>query len=87
MLKALSRNISKLQGGGSTDDDRMDATGHTSRDGTPKRFALGDFQLHETLGTGTFGRVRMVKHMRTSQFYALKISKKAAIIRMKQVRH
>eukprot|EP01061_Rhynchopus_euleeides_P011581 TRINITY_DN21139_c0_g1_i1.p1 TRINITY_DN21139_c0_g1~~TRINITY_DN21139_c0_g1_i1.p1 ORF type:complete len:324 (+),score=110.38 TRINITY_DN21139_c0_g1_i1:150-1121(+) len=46
---------------------------------------LEDLQLRETLGTGTFGRVRLVKH--TTGFYAMKILKKQEIIRMKQVDH
>lgn len=36
-------------------------------------------------GTGTFGRVRLVRHLDNGNYYALKISKKASIIRMKQV--
>lgn len=36
-------------------------------------------------GTGTFGRVRLVRHLDNGKFFALKISKKASIIRMKQV--
>ena len=36
-------------------------------------------------GTGTFGRVRLVRHMINGDYYALKISKKSSIIRMKQV--
>lgn len=36
-------------------------------------------------GTGTFGRVRLVRHLDNGKYYALKISKKASIIRMKQV--
>ncbi|CAM9168424.1 unnamed protein product, partial [Phaeothamnion confervicola] len=40
-----------------------------------------------TAGTGTFGRVRLVRHHGDGKYYALKISKKSAIIRMKQVEH
>lgn len=40
---------------------------------------------HFSEGTGTFGRVRLVRHLDNGKFYALKISKKASIIRMKQV--
>lgn len=36
-------------------------------------------------GTGTFGRVRLVRHFESGHYYALKISKKASIIKMKQV--
>lgn len=55
--------------------------------GGKRKYRLSDFELHKTLGTGTFGRVRMIKHVRTGEYYALKISKKAAIIRLKQVEH
>eukprot|EP00754_Rhynchopus_humris_P031639 Rhum_TRINITY_DN15351_c2_g2::Rhum_TRINITY_DN15351_c2_g2_i1::g.152297::m.152297/K04345/PKA; protein kinase A len=48
---------------------------------------LEDLQLRETLGTGTFGRVRLVKHVHEKQFFAMKILKKQEIIRMKQVDH
>lgn len=47
-------------------------------------FALDELSHLE--GTGTFGRVRLVRHLDNGKFYALKISKKASIIRMKQVR-
>ena len=39
------------------------------------------------VGTGTFGRVRLVQHKPTSKYYALKILKKSEIIRLKQVQH
>jgi serine/threonine protein kinase len=52
-----------------------------------KDWKLEDFELHETLGTGTFGRVRLVKHKKTDQYYAMKILKKQTIIRLKQVEH
>lgn len=39
------------------------------------------------VGTGTFGRVRLVRCRTDGQYYALKMSKKTAIIRMKQVEH
>ena len=40
-----------------------------------------------TSGTGTFGRVRIVKHQKTGKFLALKTLKKNEIIRLKQVEH
>eukprot|EP00416_Gambierdiscus_australes_P038958 CAMPEP_0171098982 /NCGR_PEP_ID=MMETSP0766_2-20121228/50035_1 /TAXON_ID=439317 /ORGANISM="Gambierdiscus australes, Strain CAWD 149" /LENGTH=325 /DNA_ID=CAMNT_0011558475 /DNA_START=53 /DNA_END=1030 /DNA_ORIENTATION=+ len=52
-----------------------------------KSLALTDFVPGKTLGTGAFGRVRFVTFKNTSQFYALKTLKKAAIIKMKQVDH
>eukprot|EP01062_Namystynia_karyoxenos_P025032 TRINITY_DN1980_c0_g1_i1.p1 TRINITY_DN1980_c0_g1~~TRINITY_DN1980_c0_g1_i1.p1 ORF type:complete len:360 (+),score=123.74 TRINITY_DN1980_c0_g1_i1:77-1081(+) len=51
------------------------------------KWKLGDMLMKETLGTGTFGRVRLVQCKHDSKFYALKILKKQEIIRMKQVDH
>lgn len=48
---------------------------------------VDDFEQGKTLGTGAFGRVKFVRHRNTQQFYALKIMKKHAIIKMKQVDH
>ncbi|EER06501.1 protein kinase, putative [Perkinsus marinus ATCC 50983] len=45
------------------------------------------FELGKTLGTGSFGRVRFVTHRDTGKHYALKILKKIAIVRLKQVDH
>jgi serine/threonine protein kinase len=52
-----------------------------------KTLAVGDFVPGKTLGTGAFGRVRFVTYKATSNHYALKTLKKAAIIKMKQVDH
>ena len=41
----------------------------------------------ETLGTGTFGRVRLVKCNADETHYALKMLKKSDILRLKQVDH
>ena len=49
--------------------------------------ALGDFELHDTLGTGSFGRVRLAKYLPKPGFYALKILKKSEVIYLKQVEH
>lgn len=54
-----------------------------------EKFNVKDFDLRATVGTGTFGRVRVVKikgsHDRTP--LALKIMKKSEVIRLKQVEH
>merc|ERR1719262_308196 len=54
---------------------------------TNTKLQVGDFQQGKTLGTGSFGRVRFVTYKPTGNFYALKILKKSAIIRLKQVDH
>ena len=38
-------------------------------------------------GTGSFGRVRLVKHIKTGRFYALKMLSKALVLRTKQLDH
>ena len=41
-------------------------------------FRLSDFELKETLGRGTFSRVRLARHAMDEQHYAIKILKKNA---------
>ena len=54
-----------------------------------KSLKLSDFDLRSTVGTGTFGRVRIVKlKSDTSRTpFALKMLKKSEIVRLKQVQH
>jgi serine/threonine protein kinase len=63
-----------------------------------KKVSLTDYDLTTTLGTGTFmitltlrigsfGRVRLAKNKKTNEFFAMKILKKADIIKLKQVDH
>ena len=51
---------------------------------------MNDFNFISTLGTGTFGRVRLVKHRDAppeANPLALKCLKKNEIIRLKQIEH
>jgi len=48
---------------------------------------LADIVVGDTLGTGTFSRVRIARHKASGKYMALKILKKAEIIRLKQVDH
>ncbi|KAI8387511.1 kinase-like domain-containing protein [Blakeslea trispora] len=50
-------------------------------------FGLKDFELQDTLGTGTFGRVYLSKFIPSSKFYAMKVLKKSEVVRLKQVEH
>lgn len=54
-----------------------------------RKLKLADFDLRATVGTGTFGRVRIVKLKGDSRRvpFALKMLKKSEIIRLKQVEH
>uniref|UniRef100_A0A4W6E5B9 Uncharacterized protein n=1 Tax=Lates calcarifer TaxID=8187 RepID=A0A4W6E5B9_LATCA len=48
---------------------------------------LDDFDRFKTLGTGSFGRVMLVKHKGTNQFYAMKILDKQKVVKLKQIEH
>lgn len=65
-----------------------------------KKVSLLDYDLTTTLGTGkdfsqklshislgSFGRVRLAKNKKSGEYYAMKILKKADIIKLKQVDH
>ncbi|PWN48200.1 kinase-like protein, partial [Violaceomyces palustris] len=51
------------------------------------RYALADFSIERTLGTGSFGRVHLVRSKHNLRFYAIKVLKKEQVVRMKQVEH
>ncbi|PIA19207.1 kinase-like protein [Coemansia reversa NRRL 1564] len=48
---------------------------------------LNEFEIFRTVGTGSFGRVRLVRHKMTGVYYAMKVLKKAHVVRAKQVEH
>ena len=63
-----------------------------------RKVALSDYEMTTTLGTGklcirnkstlgSFGRVRLSKQKKTGEYFAMKILKKADIIKLKQVDH
>ncbi|KAG7562014.1 hypothetical protein FFLO_02569 [Filobasidium floriforme] len=54
---------------------------------TAGRYALADFQIERTLGTGSFGRVHLVRSKHNGRFYAIKVLNKEKVVRMKQVEH
>ncbi|KAG2413306.1 cAMP-dependent protein kinase type 2 [Aspergillus terreus] len=54
---------------------------------TKGKYSLDDFTLQRTLGTGSFGRVHLVQSKHNHRFYAIKVLKKAQVVKMKQVEH
>lgn len=54
---------------------------------TKGKYTLSDFQLQRTLGTGSFGRVHLVQSKHNHRFYAIKVLKKAQVVKMKQIEH
>ena len=53
----------------------------------PKKIKLSDYTIERTLGTGSFGRVKLAKNKTNGKYVAIKILKKAEIIKLKQVDH
>ena len=54
---------------------------------TKGKYTLQDFTIQRTLGTGSFGRVHLVQSKHNQRFYAVKVLKKAQVVKMKQVEH
>ena len=54
---------------------------------TKGKYSLQDFEVLRTLGTGSFGRVHLVQSRHNTRFYAIKVLKKAQVVKMKQVEH
>jgi serine/threonine protein kinase len=59
-----------------------------------KRIKLSDYEILTTLGTGkrhqnlgSFGRVKLAKQKATGKYFALKMMKKAEIVKSKQIDH
>ena len=51
------------------------------------KYTLHDFQIMRTLGTGSFGRVHLVRSVHNGRYYAIKVLKKQQVVKMKQVEH
>lgn len=51
------------------------------------KYALSDFAIMRTLGTGSFGRVHLVRSVHNGRYYAIKVLKKHQVVKMKQVEH
>ena len=54
---------------------------------TRGKYTLSDFMINRTLGTGSFGRVHLVQSKHNQRFYAVKVLKKAQVVKMKQIEH
>ena len=55
--------------------------------GKLKKLKVEDLEIRNTLGTGSFGRVHLVKYKPTGKHYAMKVLKKNEIIKLRQVEH
>ncbi|XP_053668320.1 putative serine/threonine-protein kinase PRKY [Anopheles marshallii] len=79
--------------GGDSDDDGGDLSDKNNNIGAavrrkqPEDYALDDFQILKTIGTGTFGRVCLCRDKITNKYWAMKILAMADVIRLKQIEH
>ena len=48
---------------------------------------FADLEFRRVVGTGQFGLVRVVRHVRTDEVYALKVMHKAPLVEAKQIEH
>lgn len=71
----------------STSSQQKDANPVMRGKVTSGKYCLNDFQILRTLGTGSFGRVHLVRSNHNGRFYALKVLKKQTIVKLKQVEH
>ena len=65
----------------------MATTKSTFQKPDTSNWKLSDLDMKETLGTGSFGRVRLTKLKGAESYFAVKCLKKREIIKMKQVQH
>jgi serine/threonine protein kinase len=54
---------------------------------TGNNISKKDFEMISVIGKGSYGKVMLVKKRDTGQLYALKVLKKAEIVRRNQVEH
>ncbi|KAJ3126785.1 camp-dependent protein kinase catalytic subunit [Irineochytrium annulatum] len=54
---------------------------------TRNHFQLTDFKILNTLGTGSFGRVHLVKLVATQKHFAMKVLRKSDVVKLRQVEH
>ncbi|EKX33409.1 hypothetical protein GUITHDRAFT_160289 [Guillardia theta CCMP2712] len=52
-----------------------------------RQLQFDELVQHETIGTGTFGRVKLCRHAVTGFYYAMKILSKGEVLRLKQWEH
>ena len=53
----------------------------------PKKIKVADYEMLRTLGSGSFGRVKLAKNKKDGNYIAIKILKKSELIKFKQVAH
>ena len=84
LLRQANDKITKLNDELSSESTAVEDKGG---DGKVRQIKLSDYDMGETLGTGSFGRVKIAKDKKTGEYVAMKIMKKAEILKSKQADH
>jgi len=72
---------------GETTDEEQQLSNLTRSLRISEEIKYTDLTILQTLGTGTFGRVRLAKSKSQERYFALKQLKKTEVVRLKQVEH
>lgn len=59
----------------------------TSTPTAKTKLNVNDFHIMNTLGSGSFGRVHLVRTKLDNKFFAMKVLRKSEIIKLRQVEH
>ena len=90
IINPPSQNDSAYSNGASNDSNKLQGFSQPATNAvreTKGKYTLTDFVIQRTLGTGSFGRVHLVQSKHNQRFYAVKVLKKAQVVKMKQVEH
>lgn len=86
MNKDASKSSTK-SGLGKSDTAPVSVPGPAPNIAVNKKSKLSDFEIKRTLGTGSFGRVHLVRHKDSGKWFAMKVLKKSEVVKLKQVEH
>lgn len=81
------QNAEQQQVGGQQQQQQAQGQPAQKERTTRGKYSQDDFTLQRTLGTGSFGRVHLVQSKHNHRFYAMKVLKKAQVVKMKQIEH
>ena len=52
-----------------------------------RKVKIQEYEINQTIGMGSYSRVRLGKHKSQGRFFAIKVFKKCEIINNKQIEH
>ncbi|KAH8996832.1 kinase-like domain-containing protein [Lactarius akahatsu] len=84
---STQRTSESSKRGESVDDSRPADQSFPHQRRQKGTYRLSDFYFQRTLGTGSFGRVHLVRSKHNLRFYAIKVLQKEKIVKSKQIDH